>query len=488
VLAGLVVSCAVGPDFSRPPAPAVTRYTSDADPVETAPAQGVPQHFHPGAECAADWWRLFKSPPLQAIVGEALLHNPGLEAARASLRQSEDSLRSGYGIFYPQVALDASATRQRYAPARIGLSTPGSLFNLFTLSATASYALDVFGGQRRAIESLRSQVDMQRATERGTYLTLIANIVNTTVAAAAYRAEVAATSDLIDLESQEVRLAEVQATAGTVPYSTVLSLKSQLASLRATIPQLQQKLAQSEDLLASLSGHVPAEWRAPPLSLADFALPAELPVSLPSALVRQRPDILIAESTAHAASANVGVATAALLPKLNLSGTYSASGMTTGTTFAQGGRSWSLGADVAQPLFAGGTLWFRRKAAIDSYQQATALYRQTVLNAFAQVADVLRALDHDAATLAAQDEALQTAADALHLVHTNYEAGLNNYLDVLNADAQYHQAMIADLEATAARLQDTVALYVALGGGWWSTPEEHAGEARLSDTSSPSRY
>jgi NodT family efflux transporter outer membrane factor (OMF) lipoprotein len=331
-----------------------------------------------------------------------------------------------------------------------------------------SYALDLFGGQRRLVEGLRAGADVAHATERATYLTLSSNIVNTVIAKAAYRAEIDASEQLIALQKQQVQLAEVQAHAGTVPYSNVLSLRSQLASYEAAIPQLEQKLAQSDDLLATLAGYTPAEWTAPEVGLADLTLPADLPVSLPSDLVRQRPDILAAEATAHAASANVGVTTAALFPSVTLSGGLEAATNSTSTLFPANGRAWSVGANATAPLFEGGTLWFRRKAAIDSYQQAVALYRQTVLSAFEQVADTLRALDHDAETLGAEEAALAAAKEALHLIQANYEAGLSTYLDVLTADALYHQAQIAELQAIAVRYQDTVALFAALGGGWWS--------------------
>jgi NodT family efflux transporter outer membrane factor (OMF) lipoprotein len=468
LLAGLAAGCAVGPNYHRPEAPAVTHYARGADPSETVAAHGAAQHFTPGAQVAADWWRLFACAKLDAVVAEALAANPGLEAAQASLRQSEDNLRSGYGIFYPQAEADAAATRQRFSPLKFGSSSSAPIFNLFTLSASVSYALDVFGGERRMIEGLHTQVDLQRATEQATYLTLISNIVNTVVARAAYRAEVDATHELIELQRQQVRLAEVQVEAGTAPYSTVLTLESQLASTEATVPQLEQRLSQSEDLLATLVGHVPAEWSPPDVTLSELTLPGELPLSLPSDLVRQRPDVLVAEATAHGASANVGVATAALLPSVTLTGSYSANSTTTGQLTASGGRAWDVGAGLTQPLFEGGTLWFKRRAALDQYRQAAALYRQVVLGAFAQVADTLRALEHDAAALRAQDQALATAAEALHLVHANYEAGIATYLDVLSADAQYHQAVINDLQTVALRYQDTVALYVALGGGWWT--------------------
>jgi len=256
-----------------------------------------------------------------------------------------------------------------------------------------------------------------------------------------------------------------------VPYANVLILQTQLAANEATVAQFQQRLAQSGDLLATFTGHLPAEWRAADVRFIDLTLPEDLPVSLPSDLVRQRPDILAAEATAHTASANVGVATAAMLPSITLSGTYSANGTTTGSLLSADGRAWNAGANLVAPLFEGGTLWFRRKAAIDNYSQAMALYRQVVLGAFGQVADTLRALDHDAAALRAQDEALASAKEALRLVQINYEAGLSTYLEVLIADEQYHQAITHDLQATAVRYQDTVALYVALGGGWWSEGE-----------------
>lgn len=472
VLMALLAGCAVGPNFVRPAAPPVTHYARDADPTQTVAAQGAAQRFAPGGKVAADWWRLFNSPKLDAAVAEALAANPGLEAAQASLRQSEHTLRAGYGIFYPGVAADAAATRQRLSLEKFGEKGTSPVFNLFTLSASVSYALDVFGGERRMLEALHAQVDLQRATEQATYLTLIGNIVNTVIAQAAYRAEIEATNELIALQRQQVGLAKVQVNAGTAPYSNVLSLQSQLSSNEASVPQLEQKLTQSDDLLATLGGHLPSDWSAPEVRLADLTLPGELPVSLPSDLVRQRPDILAAEATAHAASASVGVATAAMLPSVTLSGTYSANSTTTGNLLSSNGRAWSAGADVVAPLFEGGTLWYRRKAAVDSYQQAMAQYRQVVLGAFGQVADTLRALDHDAAALRAQDEALTTAKEALHLVRVNYEAGLDTYLDVLNADAQYHQAVINDVQATALRYQDTVALYVALGGGWWSARGE----------------
>jgi NodT family efflux transporter outer membrane factor (OMF) lipoprotein len=319
---------------------------------------------------------------------------------------------------------------------------------------------------------------VSRADTQATYLTLEANVANTVIAAAAYRAEIEATEQLIGLQKEQVDIAKVQAEAGTVPYSNVLSLQSQLASDQAMIPQFAQKLAESEDLLAALSGHVPAEWAAPMVHLKDIALPETLPLSLPADLVRQRPDILAAEATAHAASATIGVATAAMLPSVTLSGSLAATTTSLSDLVPANGHAWSVGAGATAPLFEGGTLWFKRKAAIDDYQAAMALYRQVLLAAFEQVADTLRALDHDAEILAADDDALATAAEALRLVQINYQAGIATYLDVLTADTQLHQAQLADLQAVATRYQDTVALFVALGGGWWNSAASPGATAR----------
>lgn len=452
----------------------MSHYSSGSDPTVTASAAGTAQRFEPGAAVAADWWRLFNSAKLGAIVKEAIADNPGLEAAQASLRESQDSLRAGYGIFYPAVNAEAGATRERYSALQEGKLAPASIFNLFTLSGTIDYALDLWGGERRTVEGLAAQLDVQRATERATYLALSANIVNTVIAKAAYGAEIEATQQLIELQKQQVALGEVQAQAEIVPFSAVLALRTQLATYEATIPQLQQKLTQADDLLATLAGHTPAEWTPPDIGLAELALPSDLPISLPADLVRQRPDILVAEATAHAASADIGVATAAMLPSITLTGSYGTENTATSDLLSASGNFWSIGANATAPIFEGGTLWFRRKAAIDTYQQAMALYRQAVLGAFAQVADTLRALDHDAMVLEAQDEALSDAEEALHLVQANYEAGLATYLEVLTADTQYHQAKINDLETIAARYQDTVALFTALGGGWWNADNADA--------------
>ena len=467
--------CAVGPDFVRPQTPPVERYTHTSDPTATLPADGEAQHFEPGAKIAAVWWRLFNSPQLDAMVKEAIASNPNLQAAQASLRRSQAELRAGNGIFYPQLDAGFGATRQKYSPLRVGAGAPSSIFNLFTLAANVSYALDVFGGERRVVESLQAQVDLQRYLVAGAYITLSGNVVNASIARAAYLAEIEATEQMIALQKEQTGITEAQVQAGTVPYSNMLGIQSQMAAFEATLPPLKQKLSQTEHLLATLAGRTPAEWEPPQVGLADIALPGELPITLPSELVRQRPDILAAEAELHSSSAEIGVATAALFPSFTLNGTYGQNNTAMNDLFKSSGNFWSLGANLSAPLFHGGTLSAKQQAAVEGYQQSLANYRQTVLSAFAQVADTLRALEYDAQSLHSLSQELNTAEEALRLVQANDQAGIANYLQVLVADGQYHQAKIGYLQAKAQRLQDTVALFVALGGGWWNAEEKVLG-------------
>ena len=463
----LAAGCAVGPDFHRPAAPTDQAYTSQPS-TATRVADGQAQRFERGKPLQADWWQMLRCPELDAVVAQALARNPGLEAARATLRQNQDSLRAGYGVFFPQVDAHAGAGRELNNPSP-GFF-PSNTFNLFTLSGTVSYPLDIWGGERRQVEVLGAAVDAQRYSFAAAYVMLTSNVVDAVIAQAAYREEIDVTKATLALLKEQVRIAEAQATGGTLPYANVLSLQSQLASTEATLPPLEEKIDQAADLLAALSGLTPASYKVPSLPLSDFHLPEDLPVSVPSQLVRQRPDVLIAEAELHAANASIGVATAAMLPNLTLSGTLGANNTSLGNLFRPGSLFWSVGGGLTQPVFHGGALYYQRKAAIDARDAAAANYRQTVLGAFQQVADTLRALTHDADTLAAQTEAVETAEKAMRLMQANYQAGIATYLQVLIADEQYLQAKIGFVQAVAQRLQDTVALYVALGGGWNTKP------------------
>ena len=461
----VLTSCMVGPDFIKPKAPAVERYTQDVLQNETMIADGLMQHFELGAKVNADWWRLFNSTQLNILVSKALANNLTLQSAQANLRQSQANLQAGYGVFFPQVDAGFTSVRQQFSPARFGNNSASSIFNLYTFSTTVSYTLDVFGGERRNVESLEAQKDLQRYTELGTYLTLTGNIINAVIAKAAYQAEVETTEQWLALLQKQIKLTETQVSAGTVSYQAVVSLRSQLALVAATLPALKQKLNQTEHLQANLVGLTPADWQSPTIKLAELTLPLNIPVSLPSELVHQRPDILAAEAQLHSDSAKIGVATAGLFPNISLSGSFGYNNQSLLDLFMSKGNIWSMAANFAQPLFHGGTLWFVRKAAIATHEKSSAIYQQTVVSAFTQVADALSALQHDAEMVAAQQQSLEAADDALRLVTANYQAGLVNTQQVLIIESQRLQAKLAYLSAIAQRYQDTLAFFVALGGG-----------------------
>jgi NodT family efflux transporter outer membrane factor (OMF) lipoprotein len=464
----------LGPDFVHPEPPSENNYTRAALPAATVSADGTAQQFTADAELGADWWRLFKSAQLDAIVGQAIANSQTLQASEATLRQSQDNLRAGHGVFFPKIDAEAAATRQRTAPLQQGLMTSSTIFNLFTLSGTISYPLDIFGGERRAVEGLRAQAYEQYYATKAAYLTLSANVVDAFIARAAYAAEIRTTEQLIDLEIQQLQLAQAQVSAGTSSFSSVLSVRGLIATNKALLAPLRQKVDQADDLLATLRGVVPSKAAPPDIDLAGLTLPVLLPVSLPSDLVQQRPDILSAEEFLHAASANIGVATSAMFPSFSLNAAYGASGSSLGRLPAASGRFWSIGPSATVPIFQGGGLWYSRKAAIDAFQAAQAYYRQTVLAAFAQVSDSLTALEHDAEALQAEVDVQRAAKENLYMLQANYRAGLVAFSDVLTADVQLHETTIGYLQAVAQRHQDTVALFVSLGGGWWNVRHQPA--------------
>jgi NodT family efflux transporter outer membrane factor (OMF) lipoprotein len=470
LVTAMLAACAVGPDFVRPAPPDTDRYTRLAQPAATVAADGQAQRFGSSPVLPSGWWQLFKSAPLDAMVRQAVANNPTLQAAEASLRQSQDNLRAGDGVFYPRLDAGLGASRQLPGPSQEGGRTTGTIFNLFTLSGTISYVLDVFGGERRMVEGLQAQADAQFYASKAAYVTLTANVVDTSIARAAYAAQIVTTGQLLTLEHEQLRLTRAQVQAGTVAYGNVPALLSVIATNEATLAPLRQKVSQTEHLLATLEGVTPALANLPEIELAAIVLPTDLPVSLPSDLVRERPDIMAAEAQMHVASANIGVATAAMFPSFSLTGTFGTAGSSLGQLTGGSGKFWSVGPTVAVPLFQGGTLWYGRQAAIDAQHQAAAVYRQTVLGAFAQVADALKGLEHDAEALQSQVEARRAAAETLDLLQTGYRAGLVADLDLLSAEVQYHQVTLAYLQSVAQREQDTVALFVALGGGWWNGP------------------
>ena len=470
--------CTLGPNFVRPAEPDASHFSRGDAVSKTATADGLAQTFSSDISLPANWWQLFQSERLNDVVQQALAHNQTLAAAQASLRQSQDYLQAGSGVFYPQVNATLGAERVQNAPLQQGSTANAVIYNVVSLSGTVSYALDLFGGNRRMVEALGAQVDNQRYLTRAAYLALSSNVVDTVIARAAYEAQIAAVRQLIALETEQLHSAEIQVQAGTLPYSNVLSLRAQIASNEAQLAPLRQRAGQAKDLLASLEGVSPAKVVLPTVALADLKLPENLPLSLPSQLVRQRPDILSAEAQLHAASANIGVTAAAMYPNFSLSASYGSAGNPAGNITGNGEQFWSAGTSITAPIFNAASLSAQHQAALDAYAAQQASYRQTVLNAFAQVADVLKALKHDAQALQAQDEVQRAALEALMLLQTNYKAGMVAYVDVQSAEVQYQQARVGYFQAVAQRHQDTVALFAALGGGWWNAPEAAEGAAQ----------
>lgn len=469
----LLAGCAVGPDFRAPAPPKTDSYTAPALPAETAAAPvdgGAPQRFVIGREIPAQWWALFQSEALDRLIRQALAESPTLESAQAALRQAEENRRSRMGALFPSVDAKFSANRQKFSGASFGQpDLPGSTFTLYNASVSVSYALDLFGGTRRGLEKLKAQVDYQRYLLEGSYLALTSNIVTTAVQEASLRARIRAVREIVAMQEEQLALVEQQFQLGGAARPDVLAQEAQLAQTRATLPPLEKQLAQTRHLLAVLAGKPPSEVTAlPEFELTDLHLPQELPVSLPSSLVRQRPDILASEELLHAACAQIGVATADLFPKLTISGNYGSQSTVLTDLFSSGTDVWSIGAGLLQPIFHGAELTAKRRAAIAAYDQAVAQYRETVLQAFRDVADVLRALEHDAETLKAQSLAEAAAAESLDLARKQFELGAVSYLTLLNAERQHQQARLTLAQAQAARYADTAALFQALGGGWWN--------------------
>ena len=471
-------ACAVGPDYVRPEPPSAERVSREPLPAATVAADGHAQSFTPGAELPAPSGGSCSA--RRGWMPPCARRSPAIRPSRPrkSLRQSQDNLRAGYGLFLPQASGEADATRTRSAPLADGAPFPSTIFNVVSVSGTVSYALDIFGGERRTVEALQAQRDSQDYAAKAAYLTITANVVDAVIARAAYQAQIRTTRELIELEGAQLHATEAQVRAGTAATASVLAIAGQLAASRALLAPLALKADQAGHLLATLEGALPASATLPEIELSGLTLPGDLPVSLPADLVRQRPDILAAEAQVHAASANIGVATALMFPSIGLSGTYGVAGASLGSISASSGTFWSVGPSVSVPIFQGGRLWYGRKAAIDAFHGAEDSYRQAVLTAFEQVADALKALEHDAEALQASAEVRRSAAGTLGLLQANVRAGLAANLDALGADIQLHQATLGYLQAVAQRHQDTVALFAALGGGWWNDRHAADGDGR----------
>ena len=469
-LAGLLASgCTVGPEFVRPEAP-------QGGYVHATPAPTAARSVNYGADVADDWYRLFRSDQLDQLVHEALAGNPDLEAARHGLVAAQYELRAVAGAQLPQIDVGGQVGRAHvngsflYQP----VDTFKSTGNRFELGPSLAYNLDPFGGTRRQVESQRAATAAVRDQALNTYVTLVDQTVITAFDYAATQAQIDVTRALVDELQAQYDLTRTLENAGKIIRSDTLLAQTQLENLRATLPSLEQQRDVYRNALAQLSGKTPDDFAVPALSLRDFTLPRELPLSLPATLVRQRPDVLAAEHTLHQASAAIGVAEAERFPSLGISAQYAQQTSQLKDFLTGPGGVWSAGLNASAPLFHGGTLAARQHEAEERYQQSLATYHATVIGALVEVANALQALQHDAENYAAHSDALAAAQANLDLAREQFRAGKYTELEVLTAEQQYEQAALTQVQADVQRFTDTAALFRALGGGWWNAPHDPA--------------
>lgn len=464
----IVAGCAVGPDFKTPAAPAVDRYSAAPVPVQTAATTapvhgGEAQILLAGQPVPQQWWQLFGSEKLNALVDEAFAASPSVTSARSALTRAEELLNAQRGYQLPTVDAGFGAQRQKSfmnfgEPSVIG---PLSLYNA---DVSVAYGVDVFGGLRRRVEGQASLVEYQRYELQATYLTLAANVVTTSVQEASLRAQIQATQEIVASQEDLLNLSEVQFKLGAIAYPQLLAARSELAAVRASLPQLQRSLHETQSQLAVYLGKLPVQHVNSNFALEELTLPQQIPLGVASELVRRRPDVRAAEALLHKASADVGVATADMYPQFTIGASYGASSNELSTLFDN--TVFNLGANIAQPIFHGGTLNAQRRAAKAAYEGAVADYRQTVLSAFKNTSDALQAVLADAESLRALHDALLSADNSLQLIDQQYRLGGASYLELLIAQRQARQAKINYLQRLASRYQNTAALLLAIGGEW----------------------
>ena len=489
VAVGLALSgCAVGPDFHTPAAPPVADadhpYTPAPLPAMAASATSpayIPQHFVDGQDISATWWEAFQSPALNALVQSALAHSPTVAAAQATLRQAEENYRADYGSkVFPSVSAQVQGARQRYPIFQAEGVPAGYTANLFTAALDLSYTLDIFGGNRRELEGVRAAIDYQRYQVEATWLSLTSSVVATAIQEASLRAQLQVTRDVVANANSSLKVIDAQVRLGALARGALLQQQTLIAQQQANIPPLEKSLAQTQHQLAVLAGRLPGDAGLPSFDIDSLTLPRELPISVPSALVRQRPDIRASEAQLHEASAQIGVATANLYPQITLSGSVDRESFKVGRLFDTGTTGWSLLGGLVQPVFNGGALRAKKRAAVDAYDAAAAQYRSTVLNAFLDVANTLRAIDTDADAVTATADAERLANESLSLVQRQYQLGGVSYLASLDAQRTYLSTRVALVQARAARYTDTAALFQSLGGGWWNATDAVASAAAAS--------
>lgn len=481
--------CAVGPDFISPEAPPEAGYSAGGAlrVTTSAPvAGGAAQKLALGRDIPGEWWRLFRSKQISALVEEAIQNHPDIVAAEAALRRAREIAEADAASYLPQASMSMGASRQQLSTAQFGgfsnssssttssssSSSEALRFSLFNTNVGVSFTPDVFGKTTRTVEGDLAAAEQQRFQLEATYLTLTANVVSAAIADASYASQIKVTRDLIAAYQAQLDLLQKRFDLGAIALSDVVSERALLAQAQATLPPLEKARAQMRDQLMAYLGRFPNADKGEAVDLERLHLPKELPLSIPSNLVRQRPDIRSAESQLHQASANVGVATANMLPQLTLSATGGSQAPSLNQLITPQTAVYNLGASVAAQSFDGGALFHKREANVAALEQATAQYQSTVINAFRNVADALQAVKQDAETLRAQVEAEKAAAESMTIVQNQYAGGSTTYATVLNAEQTLLNARINRVKAQAARFSDTTALLQALGGGWWNRVDE----------------
>jgi NodT family efflux transporter outer membrane factor (OMF) lipoprotein len=472
----LASSACVGPNFHRPAPPHVDRYTAEALPEHTAAALGpggAAQRFLLEQDLPRDWWTSFGSDELNGLVTEAMRANPDVLSAQAALRQALENTAAQRGSYFPavQASFDGSRNRDATGVLAPNLASGTPLYNLFTPQVTVSYVPDIFGINRRQVESLAASAEASRFQLDATYLTLTSNVVAAAVQEAGLRAQIASTERLIALEQESLTIFKRELELGAIAEADVYAQEAALAQLEATLPPLHRQLYQTRDQLAVLTGHLPADFPPPILQLDQLVLPVDLPLGVPSQLTERRPDVRAAEAQLHAATAQVGVAIANMLPQFTITGNAGSSATAMSDLFKAGTGFWSLGANAAQTLFEGGTLLHRKRAADAAVDQAAAAYKSAVLTAFQNVADALHALDTDADGLNAAGRAEDAAKKSLDVARAQLKLGSVSYVALLIAEQSYNQAAIMLIQARTSRFADTAALFQALGGS--ISPQAH---------------
>jgi NodT family efflux transporter outer membrane factor (OMF) lipoprotein len=483
----LSVSCAVGPRYHPPQAPANAGYapTPLTESSASSPVHGGDlQRFISGRDIPFEWWELFQSPALNALVEQAFQANPSIQAAQAALAQARELVRAQRGFYYPSVAAGFQAERVKVAgnntqSSSLGIQgngenlgqppTPASplYYQFYTAGLTVGFVPDVFGANRRQVESLAAQRDAQRFALEATYITLASNAVGAAIQEASVRAQIEATEQIIAADEQSLQILRDQFRLGFAMRIDVAAQEAALAQAETTLPPLQKQFEQARDLIRALIGHLPNDVDET-FALDALQLPPELPVSLPARIIQQRPDVRAAEAQLHAANAQVGVAVAAMLPQFSIAGTLGGNAAQIPLLFRGGGPFWTLVGGVTQPVFEGGTLLHTKRAASAALKQAAAQYQSTVITAYQNVADTLRASLSDADALVADVRAENSAKVTYDLTRRQMEVGYVNYLALLSAETAYQQALLTRVQAQATRYGDTVALFQALGGGWWN--------------------